>query len=426
MKKIMLLLIVVITTASLRAQTVLTSYVAANTRPLTRIDSISSFEEFAPMGKAIGDARIVFLGEQDHGDAAAFIAKTQLINYLHREKGFDVIAFESDFFAGTNGYETVTANAPSFAKYYRANIFQYWTLCDACTGLFTQLIPESFNSVHPFIIAGFDSQMYLRYSTQQLAKAIDSVCRANNFAITGQEAAYKELLNAISLLTNSLTTAAQKPDFYSSTAAALTNLKTMFTEKLGNASQWPLLIENLISLCHQMRLVNKDFTASCNYRDAQMATNLKWLCKEKFAGKKIIVWAANYHVAKIERGLLKKSNDGFSPMAASFIKDTALNKETYVIGFTSYDGVAGRIGTKSFNIDAPEKNGFENWVNNTYDYAFTDFTAFNNQHPEFNTPFALKSSVKAAGVHQSAEAQWNKIFDGLFFIRHMYNCKIKY
>ncbi len=424
MKKILLLII--ITSANLHAQTVLTSYVTTNTHPLTRIDSISSFEEFAPIGKAIGDARIVFLGEQDHGDAATFMAKTQLIDYLHRKKGFDVIAFESDFFAGTNGYETVSGNAPAFAKYFKANIFQYWTLCDACTGLFTQLVPESFNSDHPYTIAGFDSQMYLRYSTQQLSKAIDSICRVNNFAIVSQEKAYKELLDAISILTNSITTAAQKSGFYSNTAAALANLRNEFTEKMGSTSQWPLLIENLISLCHQIRLLNKDFTASCNYRDAQMAANLKWLCEEKFAGKKIIVWAANYHVAKIERGLLKKDNDGFSPMAASFIKDTALNKETYVIGFSSYDGVAGRIGTKSFNIDAPEKNSFENWINATYDYAFTDFTAFNNQHPEFNTPFALKSSVKAAGVHKSAEAQWHKIFDGLFFIRHMYNCKIKY
>jgi len=112
-------------------------------------------------------------------------------------------------------------------------------------------------------------------------------------------------------------------------------------------------------------------------------------------------------------------------MATEFVKDEQLNTQTYVLGFSSYDGDAGRLGTNIFSVDKPSKNGFETWINDSVNYAFVNFKEFNQLNPKYDKEFEMKSSVTGQGVHKSHLAQWNKMFDGIFFIRHIYPCKIK-
>lgn len=427
MNKLIAVLIILLAAQLSVAQPAIKDYVTGNTAAIASIDpATSGFEDLTPIGNAIGDARIVMLGEQDHGDAPTFAAKIRLVIYLHKTKGFDVLAFESDLFSSTYGFEQLPDPRAGFPGYYKANIFPYWTICDAATPLFTKYFPESFATANPLILAGFDNQMYLRYSYQHLGKTMDSISRSIDLAIVHQESQYKELLATIELLSNQMLVLSKNRKYYEQAALSFQEFRNQLAKKLEPQSFWLLVADNLITSCNQIAYKDADFTKSCNYRDSQMAANLEWLCNNKYPGKKIIVWAANYHVSKYSGHFNKKSMNESMAMATVFAGDEKLRAQTYSIGFASYDGDAGRIGTTAFRIDKPENNGFENWIDKTVNYAFVDFRPFNIQQPGFNDEFPLKSSVSAQGVHKSHDALWNRMFDGIFFIRHMYPCKISY
>jgi erythromycin esterase-like protein len=71
-----------------------------------------------PIGKSIGEADIVLLGEPSHGDGGAMQMKTRLVKYLHEQKGFDVLLFEADLYAIMFSLTNVknTANIDRIAK----------------------------------------------------------------------------------------------------------------------------------------------------------------------------------------------------------------------------------------------------------------------------------------------------------------------
>lgn len=417
MRKLSLLLFVFVGLQSF-AQKAVKKYVQENIVSIKNIapDSLD-FSDLEVIGNAIGDSRIVMLGEQDHGDAPTFLAKTRLIKYLHEKKGFDVLAFESDFYALTAGWDAVEKKKDQIEDFLKHNIFSIWTNCAQCDDLFYNYISKTYATKFPIDIAGFDSQTHGNYTKRNLKQFVDSTLNKWQAPIVNS----KEYNTFLSFLDSSkISKDALKYNVF------INQMNTIIKDVPKEFSDsYSLLLFSSIREDFKSGLAflkkEKNFM---EIRDKQMAENLKWLAYQKYPNKKIIVWAHSGHILK-NPDLIKKTvaSEGWTNMGHFFTKDSLAVKETYLLGFSSKNGMVGRItNPKKYKASPPAKNGFENWISADVSYAFVDFGMFRKLQSSVKEYFPMKGKW-----HGSSEAIWTEVFDGIFYIRDMYPCdKSKY
>ena len=67
-----------------------------NAIPLKTVEAGNGFDDMEPIGRIVGDARIVALGEATHGTREFFQLKHRMVEYLATRKGFTVFAIEAN------------------------------------------------------------------------------------------------------------------------------------------------------------------------------------------------------------------------------------------------------------------------------------------------------------------------------------------
>lgn len=406
MKSFLCLIISIFISCSVNAQGI-KEYVNTHTSEIKSIDlNYTDDADLEAFGNAIGDARVVMLGEQGHGDAPTYLAKTRLIKYLHEKEDFNVLAFESDFWSLNYGWNNLPKNdSAMIVNFLKRNIFGIWTYCQAFLPLLQRYIPATYKTKNPLKISGFDNQMMLGYS-DKLTSHLDSVFKKYHLPIVQNKDYSTEVIPAI----DSLRSGFFRKNNLDNPQKVFEYLDTIYYQLrkvLPQNSFDILLIKNLQAEADQY-FRETDYNRKSNVRDKQMFENLKWLIQTKYPNEKIIVWAASEHVSKFVDGDKRKSMGGY------FINDSSLLKETYVLGFTSYQGEAGRIGMKKYTLLKPWRNSFETWVNPQYEYSFTDFKPFENKSDRFR--------MQGRSHYYEPSRDWANIFDGIFFIRNMYSC----
>lgn len=150
------------------------AYVQENLVPIRTIDPKDiDFADLAALEAAIGDASVVLLGEQDHGDAPTFLAKTRIIKFLHQRMGFDVLVFESDFYGLSRPWELVMTGQAK-KNTYRHNVYSLWANCSECAEPF-RYIDSNLGSDQELTVAGADPKPDLQFSSENLLAELDGL-----------------------------------------------------------------------------------------------------------------------------------------------------------------------------------------------------------------------------------------------------------
>jgi erythromycin esterase-like protein len=124
---------------------------------LTRLPSLDGPKSLDAVRRAIGDARVVVLGEPVYGDGGALEAKLQLVRMLHRDLGFDVLAFESGALDMDRVDRALAQPEVTLASAASQGLLSFWARSAEVDSLLAY-VRASRATARPITLAGFDIQ----------------------------------------------------------------------------------------------------------------------------------------------------------------------------------------------------------------------------------------------------------------------------
>lgn len=131
-------------------------HVRTNAKTITsvKLEKEDEYNDLKFLKSVLADKQIVSLGEASHGASEYNSMKVRLVQFLHEELGFNVIAFESNLSDTATAYSQVQQTTPE--QLMKNSIFGVWQVKENLP-LFEYIAAQS-KTDHPLILTGFDAQ----------------------------------------------------------------------------------------------------------------------------------------------------------------------------------------------------------------------------------------------------------------------------
>ncbi|MHC4598155.1 MAG: erythromycin esterase family protein [Planctomycetota bacterium] len=390
--------------------------------PVRTIDpEDGDFSDLTPLAGLFGKARIVQLGEQSHGDGATFLAKARLIRFLHETSGFDLLAWESGLYDCRRLEEALRSEVP-IDEAVQEGVFRIWTASGHVRPAFAYA-RATHETEKPLEIAGFDCQ----FSTARGRAGYPGFVRTF-FEKAGVEISKASYWGDFEELCERLGEPAYDPgrsereDFRTAVTSLLTLLETELgrLEKAHDGREVGFVRRTLKNLLlfeeSRRRSFARDPEAN-NVRDKGMAETLIWLADEYYPGRKLVAWGASFHFMR-NAPTIRPQRPGLSyehtvPMGETVHR--AFKEEAYTIMFTAHHGAWGNPFFGGRTLKPAVRGSLEDLLHEAgFKYAFVDFRSLPDDH-------WLRGKLLARPLGYTwMEADWTKVFDGLFFTDAMF------
>ncbi len=369
------------------------------------------FDDFRALRRALGGVRVVLLGEADHGSGSDFLAKTRLVKFLHREMGFDVIAFESPMYDMMVAWNRLLAGTPPLEAFWLGA--STWAGAVQMQPLIAY-VTEHARSRRPLEIAGVDHQHQVAsvfHFTNDLAAFL--AARGVGGPLVDPGSPERAVLQNLSQVLSryGVAPAPSATAVQAFLTAVDTSLAAVSAMPDPLSQQWAQILRNVA--CHTRFVWPQPEIGSCN-RDQQMADNLVWLANDRYPGRKIIFWGGTAHAARIPKLALfgvPQRFGGDAPSTGYVVRDV-LRSQSYVIATTSYSGRSSRPE----RVIAEDQDSSVAELEELLAATGLRHGLLDLQRAPPQSWLSGEFSARSVG-HTMVAARWRDLVDALIFIR---------
>lgn len=313
----------------------LTNQVFSFVSPLPQLDNGSmELEDLSFFESAVGESRIVALGESTHGTSEFFALKHKLLQYAVEKMGFRVFAIEDHLMAGEVINDFVTSGVGTEADASKG-LFETWNTREVHSMI--QWIRD-YNEIHPD-----DMVHFIGVDIQEVTRPIDSLLHF----IKNQDPVYFEDVEV------TLQQLREKGKSHYTERDTLVRMswinqsEHIYKDLLAKKLAWLALCKTQIEKkrieygIQYAKMVHQYFKeiysfGRAMYRDEAMAENIVWYYETIYPNRKMIVWAHDSHVSRGDHDG-EFTNFNFGVSMGSFLSKKY--KETYKsFGLATYSG----------------------------------------------------------------------------------------
>ncbi len=380
------------------------------------------FRDLSPFAEALAGARVVVLGESRHADADAIAARIRLVEWLHEDLGFDVLAWEAGLF-GASEMDAALHDPARLGEDVRALGLPAQAASLRDTLAIFDYARSTSSSAHPLHIVGFDINMNAASALERYRAFLSA--RADAAHVFSPElraevlAAFERFPKTSRFLPLSSETRSLDRASFAALRAAMVgaeltdrDLVLQTLDDVDALYRW----HEAVGADRSTTIPWVEHVALNNVRDAAMAANVLFQL-ERAPNRRIVVWVANVHASRTVEGLDITGTtlppgalDGYHPMGEHLAR--ALGDELYVIATTAYAGYVGSPTGEPVPIGpAPEGSLEARLVGDGLEVAIVDLGA----------PSRASAPETALFVgYEPMRATWSRVFDGALFIRTMH------